>query len=73
MLVPAGGLAAGYAKAGAAHEQQAVRCRALEMQIWSTLPAFARWAADTSQSFWCAVRAPSSCDACAAAELLAGR
>lgn len=46
-----GALAVGYAAGSSSHQSLGLSCRALEMQIWGSLPAFATWAADTASSF----------------------
>ena len=47
---------AGGAKPSGAGAAQlaALQCRALEMQLWAALPAFASWPADGAQAFKCA-------------------
>lgn len=41
---------------------QALQCRALELQLWGTLPSFASWASDTATAFPCATFLPlTSC------------
>ena len=39
---------------GPTRQQQALQCRALELQLWATLPSFASWASDTAVAFPCA-------------------
>lgn len=46
------------AKSGAGDAQLvALRCRALEAQLWAALPAFASWPVDGAEAFRCALSA----------------
>ncbi|KAK9818389.1 hypothetical protein WJX72_011834 [[Myrmecia] bisecta] len=45
------GSRAAQAAAVAARRMEALQCRALELQIWATLPSFCSWAEDTAEAF----------------------
>ncbi len=45
------GARAAHAAAASNRRMEALKCRALELQLWATLPSFCSWAEDTAEAF----------------------